>query len=525
MINVAIIDDGIGIGLYDTYNIIQSIEITPELMVQNVDKCTLFNASHGTICAAIVKLYYPKAILTSIKVLNSKSHKCKSKQLIKAIEWCIDNGIQVANLSLGTIDYRDFKKIKDTINKAYNKGLIIVAACNNKDIFTYPASCTNVIGVKCSKINALKEGEYIFNLYPIDGIELTCCSEHDLFKNGEYLKTTNRCNSYASPMITAEVCKIIDKFPSITLEEIKQKLYKSSINYIEDRIGVNNYKNIDWVNNAALLCRNEREYIFKLPYINQIKNFKRIEDINVNEFDTLILLDSIIKDYENIKSIIYKFEKERKRIIVIDDGCQVENYEVKYQNNNGMFWNSSIVNYFYEECLPQKKMDVPLLIVYDYTDSKMIKVLETLTAKFRNDGYYAVGACTKSIGVLYGLEYIPISKDENLKEIKHKIEVLYKVYDYDIMILGLSINKEDTNIIKKINMYLNPDKSIFLVDSFMNEMNTCIEKMNIDGTLIITSEDDIEKYSYLDYKIFEYKEINLFYKQILNMLLYETEKN
>lgn len=517
MIAVAIIDDGVGIGLYDTYDIAHSIEITPDLIVQDVDRRKFRNASHGTICAAIVKKYYPKVTLTSIKVLNDKNRKGRSKQLIKAIQWCLDNGIQVANLSLGTIDYRDFEIIKETINRACNKGLIIVAACNNRNIFTAPASFSNVIGVKCYKNNDLKEGEYIFTLYPMDGIEVTACSQHQLLRSGCDSKVTSRCNSYAAPMITAEVCKIVDKHSNITLDEIKQNLYKSSMNYIDDTIQVNSYKNIDWISNAALLCMEERECIFGSCYINHIKNFKEIEDINVGEFDTLILLDKITNDYKKFKAIIHQFEKNKKSIVIIDDECQEECY--KHFKNSVKLWQPSIVDHFYMLSQPQQELDVPLIVVYDYTESKMLKVLETLTAQFRSDGYYAVGACTKSIGALYELEYIPINKDENFKGIKDKIEVLYKVYDFDIMILGLSIKREDTNIIKEINMCLNPDKVIFIVNDFPHEIKTWIEKISIDETLIITSKKNIEEYSYLGYKTFKYTDIELLYTQILNMLL------
>lgn len=507
MITVAIIDDGVGSGIYDTYDITHSIEITSDLIVQNVDRRNLLNYSHGTICAAIVKKYYPKAMLTSIKVLNDKTHKCISKQLIKAIEWCVDNGIKVASLSLGTVDYRDFESIKETVNRAYNEGLIIVAACNNRDIFTLPASLSNAIGVKCSKNNVLKEGEYIFSLYPIDGIEVTACSEHKLLRKGCDSKVTNRCNSYAAPMITAKVCKIIDKHPNITLEEIKQKLYESSINYSDNTVRVNNYKNIDWINNAAVL--NISEYTsYELPYLNQIKIFKGIKEICFSLFDTLILLNNSKKDYGKIKSIISKLENEQKNIIIIDDEYQDENYEVIYPNNNIKFWQTSIINLFFKEPLPKKEREVPLILVYDYSKSNLIKILGTLTSKFRSDGYYAMGACTESIGILYGLEYIPVNKDENFKEIKDKIEVLYKIYDYDILILGISINKEDTNKIKKINMYLDADKTILCIDEFVHEIKICVEKMSINDTLTITSKKDID----------------LFYKQILNMFLYENEK-
>jgi Subtilisin-like serine proteases len=167
--------------------------------------------SHGTTCAAIIAKYYPEAVFTSIKVLNDKNQKGKIEQFVKAIEWCLNEHIKIANLSLGTTNYKDFNIIKKIVNYAYKKGLIIVAACNNKNIFTYPASLTNVIGVKSNKSEILKEGEYIFNIYPLDGIEITSSSDHILKESTGEERTTYECNSFAAPFITAKVCRIVDK--------------------------------------------------------------------------------------------------------------------------------------------------------------------------------------------------------------------------------------------------------------------------------------------------------------------------
>lgn len=522
MISVAVVDDGISNGLFGTNKIEHSIEITSDLIIQYIDKSNMVrgNISHGTICAAIIKKYYPEAILTSIKVLNNKSHKCKKEQLIKAVEWCIHNDVQVINLSIGTINYRDFEPIREIIDKAYKRGLIIVAACNNKDIFTYPASYTNTIGVKCCKINSLKEGEHIFNLYPIDGIEVTSCSEHRLLKNNLKSKITSKCNSYAAPMITAEVCKIMSKFPNITLRKIKEELYKHSINYTNNILELNNIKSIDWIGNAALVNMNKKEEILQLSYTNKIKNFKQFNDIDIEQFDTLILFNNIIEDYEKIKPIIYKFERKQKNIIVINEEHQYESFEVNHNNDYVKFLNASVVNHFYEGCLT-KKIDVPLIIIYDYTNSKLIELLKILTDKFRADGYYAAGICTKPISILYMLEYIPVSRERNFVELKDKLEALYKVYDYDIIILGLSIYIEDTDKIKDINVSLNPDKTIFLIDNLTYKVKTCIEEISTDAPLIITTQGDIEKYVRFGYKIFSYKDLNLFYEYILKMLICE----
>ncbi|GAA0114755.1 S8 family serine peptidase [Clostridium senegalense] len=500
MVNVAVIDDGVGLGIYSIPNIIRSVEITPHLIVKDVEVYNLFNASHGTICASIIKKYYPEAVLTSIKVLNDKSHKCIKEQLIKAIEWCIENDIRVVNLSLGTIDYRDSEIIRKVINRAYSRGIIIIAACNNRDIFTYPASFTNVIGVKCSKTNTLKEGEYIFNLYSIDGIEITACSEHKLFKNNCDSEVTRRCNSYAAPMITAKTCNIISKFPNITLEMIKKELYKDSINYKNDKIKINNCKNIDWINNVVILDEQEKIEKLKLPYINETKILKSIEDININNFDTLVLNSNTIKDYERMSSLIYKFEKEERNFIFTDKKWNGKELESIYLNENIKFWHPLIINKFYQKSKKGKKLDVPLIIIYGDIQESMLTILKSLIEKFKVDGYYALGVSTEPIGILCGLEYIPFSKNESSK-IKNKIELLYDVYDFDIMILGININKEDANIIEKINICLEPDKNIFINKIFLKK------EKNIDEVLTITKNDDID----------------LFYKKILKMFLGESE--
>jgi len=171
--------------------------------------------------------------------------------------------------------------------------------------------------------------------------------------------------------------------------------------------------------------------------------------------------------------------------------------------------------------LNKKKIDVPLIIVYDYTNSKLIELLKILTDKFRDDGYYAAGICTNPISILYMLEYIPVSRDRNFAELKDKLEALYKVYDYDIIILGLSIYVEDTNKIKDINVSFNPDKTIFLIDNFTYKIKKCIEEISSDAPLIITTQGDIKNYACFGYKMFSYKDLNLFYEYILKMFICE----
>lgn len=227
--HIAIIDDGVNEKLYKTGELKYNIEITPELHVSERVDYDPFMPSHGTTCAAIVKKYAPESVLSSIKILNGESHTGMKAQLIKALEWCVQNGIHLVNLSLGTVDYRDFIEIREAVKHASENFVVIVAACNNRTVFTCPASLEYAVGVKCDIDEILMENEYIYNSKSPDGIEITANGCHRLEKfNGES-KTTSICNSYAAPAVTALVYEIIKNNPNILLPEIKEKLKNTSI--------------------------------------------------------------------------------------------------------------------------------------------------------------------------------------------------------------------------------------------------------------------------------------------------------
>ena len=143
-----------------------------------------------------------------------------------------DNNIKLVNLSLGTIDFRDYEEVRKAVNYVARKGVIIVAVCNNGNIFTQPASLSNVIGVKCDIEGKLQEGQYRYNCYPLDGIEITACAVHFLVKYDGGEKTTAPCNSFATPMITAIVYNILYQNPAMSFQEIKRKLAEGAENVL-----------------------------------------------------------------------------------------------------------------------------------------------------------------------------------------------------------------------------------------------------------------------------------------------------
>ncbi len=224
---IIIVDEGVNNNLYNIGKLKKDIEITPLLEIKKESNHYKDYSYHGSICAAIIKRYLPNAEFGSIKVLNDS--KGTKYQLVKAIKWCVENNIKLINLSLGTINFKDFKLLNSCIEYAYKKGLIVIAAYNNDRIYTCPASFDNVIGVKCDITGSLRNYEYIYNDYYLDGIEIIANANHNIIDKSGIVYTTPSCNSYAAPVITALVYELIEKYPDITINEIKTYLRNRSV--------------------------------------------------------------------------------------------------------------------------------------------------------------------------------------------------------------------------------------------------------------------------------------------------------
>lgn len=236
-IHIAIIDDGINEVYFHTGSLPHNVEISPALEIYDRTGYNPYLPSHGTNCAAIIKKYAPDAVFSSVKILNEATFTARKDQLLQALEWCFTNKISLIHLSLGSIFFKDFEEIHSLIDKMTNSGIIIVAACHNRNIFTCPASLSGVIGVKCDTLRRLHEKEYLYHSRPKDGIRITACGEHTLINfNGETVITPS-CNSYAAPYITALVHRMMTQHPDIALGAILERLQIGASVLCEENAG------------------------------------------------------------------------------------------------------------------------------------------------------------------------------------------------------------------------------------------------------------------------------------------------
>ena len=161
-VNVAIIDTGIDKDHADLVdNLKGGVNFVSKSPVKPADPNRWDDDNgHGTHVAGIVAAVdneigvigtAPEAYLWAVKVLDRNGSGYVS-DVIDGINWAVNNGMQVVNMSLGTAS--DIQALNDAVDTAYNVGLVLVAAAGNSgdgdgttNEVIYPAKYSSVIAV------------------------------------------------------------------------------------------------------------------------------------------------------------------------------------------------------------------------------------------------------------------------------------------------------------------------------------------------------------------------------------------
>jgi subtilisin len=167
-VKVAVIDTGINYGHIDLKK--NSIDLSGKQLGYNFLSLGLTppidDNGHGTHCAGIIAAEInsaavvgvaPEAKIYALKVLNSAGSGLVS-DIIAAIGWACDNGIQIISMSLGSST--SSQALQDACTDAFvNHNIVVVAAAGNNGAartgtnILYPARCANVIAVGATDPN------------------------------------------------------------------------------------------------------------------------------------------------------------------------------------------------------------------------------------------------------------------------------------------------------------------------------------------------------------------------------------
>ncbi len=180
---------------------------------------------HGTACAGIIRSIAPDCELYSAKVLGSRLTG-RSTTFAAGLQWAIENGMHVANVSMGTTKKNFFGALHSLADRAYFRNTVLVTAANNMPVPSFPSLYASVISV------ASHEGHdpYTFYYNPSPPVEFGApgIDVRVAWAEGGWITATG--NSFAAPHITGIVSRILGKHPGLTLFQMKTVLRALSAN-------------------------------------------------------------------------------------------------------------------------------------------------------------------------------------------------------------------------------------------------------------------------------------------------------
>ena len=261
-VKVAVLDSGVdivqGIDLAGTVNLVpEEKEISPMF---------LDLTGHGTGIASIiagndegyVQGVNPNVDLYSVKVLDEEN-KAPLSRIIEGIYWCIENDINIINMSFGTSTYS--RALEKAVQDAYNANILIVgAAGNNGGNVEYPAAFEEVMAVAAtntsSEISDFSNlGEELEVAAPGEKVKVTgffggtivthgtsiavpfvtgvasLLWEKDLGKSNEFIRDLINCSERS--IEGSEECGLVDAKYALEIYDDFEKNYKSNQNDVK----------------------------------------------------------------------------------------------------------------------------------------------------------------------------------------------------------------------------------------------------------------------------------------------------
>ena len=108
---------------------------------------------HGTAMASLIRSFCRQAQIYVVRIAQEDENgvvaRVQEQALAMGIEWCVDQGIRIVNVSYNIAEATDDGFLARVCQKAHEKGTILVAAYRNGEKGpVYPAALSTVIGVR-----------------------------------------------------------------------------------------------------------------------------------------------------------------------------------------------------------------------------------------------------------------------------------------------------------------------------------------------------------------------------------------
>jgi subtilisin len=164
----------------------------------------------------------PEAELYAVKAFDGHGSGAISN-IISGLQWCLDNGMRVVNMSFGGNKNRALGR---ALQAALDAGLVLVAAAGNNgrpDSVDYPASHPGVIAV-----SALDAGDTLAR-YSSRGpeVDLAAPGSRILSTYGDGYRELSG-TSMAAPHVSGVAALVLSRWPGVTGDDVERRLKESA---------------------------------------------------------------------------------------------------------------------------------------------------------------------------------------------------------------------------------------------------------------------------------------------------------
>jgi subtilisin family serine protease len=182
-----------------------------------LDEAPVDVVGHGTACAGIIHGLVPDADLVSVRVLG-KNNRTKGLAFAYGLDWVLQQGIQVANLSLSSRSEDLYATFHDLVDQAYfGNTLLVCAASNYPGQASYPSLYASVVSVAAHDIP--DPLTWFYNPRPPVEFGAWGVDVPVAWREGRSIVATG--NSFATPHIAGLAAKIRATYPDASPFEVK----------------------------------------------------------------------------------------------------------------------------------------------------------------------------------------------------------------------------------------------------------------------------------------------------------------
>ena len=183
------------------------------------------SSGHGTACAGIVRELAPGCELASVRVLGPDLGGTGAA-LVAGLEWAIDAGYDVINLSLSTRRRTFAEVLRELADRAYFGGALLVCSAHNLPVESFPWRFASVVSV------AAHDGtdglEVHYNPRPPVEFYGRGVDVRVAWQGGGSIRATG--NSFATPHVSGICARILGAHPALTPFQVKSLLYLTAAN-------------------------------------------------------------------------------------------------------------------------------------------------------------------------------------------------------------------------------------------------------------------------------------------------------